>query len=570
MFSASTIDASVAALQTILDAIPNPVFLKDRQHRLVIVNQAMCALIGLRREEIVNHADTEYVPAEQTHIFWKVDDEVFATGLPSETEEVLTDGSGALRVYLARKRLIHLPTTDGTQPFIIAVISDVTRFREAEARAQYLAAHDALTGLANRTQLADRLEGAIDAARRTDTKVALLLLDLDGFKTVNDLHGHPAGDALLQVIGKRLARLVRTTDTVARFGGDEFCVLQEAPTQPKAAFDLAERILSSLSLPVVIDGARIAISGSIGIAVFPDDGTTLATLLKKADRALYSVKRSGRRNYLREDGGPLVDHSGAWSIESDMSSALAEGQFWLAFQPIAAATDGGVRGFEALIRWRHPTRGEISPDVFIPVAETTDLIGPITSWVLHAACVAAMDWPGELQVSVNISSVHLEDRNLPRMVERALAASRLPAHRLELEVAEVALLGCSPRVWSVLGEVKALGVHVALDDFGAGWSSLDTLQNFQFDRIKIDRSFIANLESDARSVGIVRAVLSLGHAFDLPVTAEGVEARGQLTALRQMGCDEIQGFYLGRPAASAILPDTPWPSLPPPQPNLPA
>jgi diguanylate cyclase (GGDEF)-like protein/PAS domain S-box-containing protein len=549
----------VETLQTILNAVPNPVFLKDRLHRLILVNDAMCELMCQRRDEMVDRSDIHHFPDEQTEVFWKVDDEVFTTGLPNENEEVLTDGTGALRVIVTRKRLIHLPTSEGEQPFIIAVISDVTRFREAEARAQYLAEHDALTGLANRTQLSDRLTAAIEVARKTDAKVALLLLDLDGFKTVNDRYGHPAGDELLRVIAKRLAGLVRTVDTVSRFGGDEFCIVQAAVQQPSAAFGLAERIISSISRPVVVGSARMSVSASIGIALFPDDGTMLEPLLQKADKALYTVKRSGRRGYLQYDDRPSVPHPREWDIEGNLRAALAGDQLSLAFQPLVAAADGKMRGFEALVRWLHPTRGEISPDVFIPVAESTGLIQQLGAWALHKACVAAASWPWDLQVSVNVSPAQLENDDLPAVVESALASSELPASRLELEVTETALLGSTERVSVIFAKLKTLGVGLALDDFGAGWSSLATLRTFPFDRIKIDRSFIASIESDARSVAIVRAVLSLGQALEVPVTAEGVETQAQLVALRQMGCAELQGFYLGHPHAEATLPGTqPW------------
>lgn len=550
---------SVQALQTIVNAVPNSVFLKDSRHRMVLVNDAHCELMGRTRTEILDRTDEAYVPQEQRDVFWKIDDEIFATGRANENEEVLTDGTGALRVVLTRKCLIHLPTSDGIEPFIIAVISDVTRFREAEARAQYLAEHDPLTGVANRIQLNGRLETALEVAGRLDAKLAVLLLDLDGFKAINDQYGHPVGDEVLRVVSKRLAGIVRSVDTVSRLGGDEFCIVQASFERAGAAEDLAERILGALAQPVVVGSLRLSVSTSVGIVVFPDDGTTSEQLLQRADAALYEAKRGGRHGYQRHGGGSASRSPDEWDIEGDLHIALAENQLSVAFQPLAAAVDGKVRGFEALARWCHPTRGPIPPDVFIPVAESTGLIHELGSWILHRACAVAAAWPWDLQVAVNVSPIQLENIDLAATVEAALASSGLPASRLELEVTETALLGNSQSVLAVFSEIRALGVSLALDDFGAGWSSLATLRDFAFDRIKIDRSFIAHIESDAHCVAIVRAVLSLAQSLNVPVTAEGVEAHGQLAALRQMGCAELQGYYLGRPAAEALMPGTlPW------------
>lgn len=557
MLSKSLIVASVESLQSILNAVPNPIFLKDRRHRLVLVNDALCEVMGKTRDELLSQSD-DHLPAEQRDVFWKVDDDVFATGISNENEEVLTDGTGALRVIVTRKRLLRLPTDDGEQPFILGVISDVTRFRESEARAQYLAEHDTLTGLANRSQLNERLAAAIEAAGRNKGQLAVLLLDLDGFKTVNDRYGHPAGDELLSILAKRLAGLVRVGDTVARLGGDEFCIVQAPLPQPADAYNLAKRILSSVARPLMLGVGKLSVSTSIGVALFPEDGTTAQQLLQRADQALYAVKRGGRRHYRRYQSDASLP-SGEWDIETDLRMALQNHQLSLAFQPLTAAADGKARGFEALVRWVHPTRGQIPPDVFIPVAEATGMIQQLGTWVLHQATAAAVRWPWTLQVSVNVSPVQLEAGNLPEVIESALAASGLPGSRLELEVTETALLNPSERILDQFVKLKALGVGLALDDFGSGWSSLTTLRNFHFDRIKIDRSFIANIATDARSVAIVRAVLSLGHALDVPITAEGVEVQAQLVALRQMGCAELQGFYLGAPHQEATLPEThPW------------
>lgn len=565
VLSKSPITASVEALQTILNAIPNPVFLKDRSHRLVVVNDAMCKLMDQSRDEMIAHGD-DFVPGEQREVFWKADNLVFETGQPNENEEVVTDGSGTPRVMLTRKQLVRLPTSEGEQSFIIGVISDITRIRESEARTLYLAEHDPLTGLANRSQLNERLHASIAAAAHSDQQAALLMLDIDRFKSINDHYGHPAGDQLLGIVAKRLAGLVRPTDTVARFGGDEFCIVQGGLHQPAGAYSLARRILDAVARPIVIDSHSISITTSIGIAIFPDDGTTADALMKNADNALYAVKRSGRRSYRRAENGADPQGVPGWNIESELRDALHNGQLSLAFQPLAAAADGKTRGFEALARWQHPTRGTIQPEEFIPVAESCGLIHELGAWILREACAAAQQWPWPLQVAINVSPVQLENSELLTHVRDALSASGLPASRLELEVTESALLDHSERVMDMFAQLKSFGVGLALDDFGAGWSSLATLHTFQFDRIKIDQRFVSHIESDTRAVAIVRAVLSLAQTLNVPVTAEGVEDKAQFVALRQLGCNELQGFYLGAPQAQAQLPDAlPWqPSAAPP------
>lgn len=554
MFSQSPITATTDTLQAILNAIPNPVFLKDRAHRVVLVNDAFCQLLGRPRTALLNTIE-EHLPKEQLAVFWSIDDRVFETGVPNENEEVLSDSTGALHVILTRKRLMSLPTPDGEKPFILATISDVTAYREAERRARYMAEHDVLTGLANRTQFTRRLEGALENAGRTGDQVALLLLDLDGFKAVNDGYGHPAGDDLLRVIAQRLAGLVRPIDTVARLGGDEFCIIQTNVRSADDAYGLADRALSTVCKSVTVDSRNMAVSASIGIALFPLDGTTPAVLLQRADRALYTVKRTGRHGYWRTSAMPADAPTPEWDMASAFRTALEREQLTLEFQPLVAMADGNVRGFEALARWQDPDHGRIDPEVFIPVAESAGVMEALSAWVLHKACATAISWPDELQVAVNIAASQLVDTDLPALVSKALAASGLNPSRLELEIKESALLGSAARVFETVSALKALGVGLALDDFGAGCSSFAALQNFQFNRIKIDRSFVANIDSDVRSLAIIRAVLSVAQSLNVPVTAEGVELREQFLALQRMGCAEVQGYYVGRPSPQASPPD---------------
>jgi diguanylate cyclase (GGDEF)-like protein/PAS domain S-box-containing protein len=545
---------SASSMQAIINAMPNAVLLKDRFHRLVLVNDAFCELLNQTREELLGE-EGEKVPDDQRDVFWRIDDEVFRTGVPNENEEVLTDGTGSLRVILTRKCLVTLPTLSGPQQFLLGVITDVTRFRESEARAQYLAEHDSLTGLANRVQLNDRLETEINAAGDTGGKLALLLLDLDGFKEVNDTQGHHVGDELLKIIAKRLAGLVRAGDVVARYGGDEFCILQ---TSAERSLELAEKIIATVGRPISVDGQQLSVTASVGIAVFPEDGATADDLLQSADSALYHVKRTGRAGFYKYQPADF-NPSQTWNIEHALREALGTDQLSLEFQPLASAEDGQLRGFEALCRWQHPTHGLISPEVFIPIAEATGIIKELGAWVLREACRQAAHWEWPVQVAVNVSPCQLEESNFPDIVIDALNEANLPPQRLELEITESALIGQSDATTEALSVLRAKGIGFALDDFGAGWSSLSTLRKFKFDRLKIDKSFIWQIESDPRSVAIVRAVLGLAKSLGVPVTAEGIEDQAQLLALRNMGCSEVQGFHLGRPSAVASLPALdPW------------
>lgn len=536
---------SVATLQAMLDAVPSPVFVAGRDHRLVFVNAAMCEFAGCSHDELIGAYGAKQLSQEQLEVFWRIDDLVFATGQPNENEEVATDGTGALRVISTRKRLVHLQTAHGIRPFVIGVVADVTRFREAEARAQYLAEHDALTGLANRIQLMDRLAQTLDAARAGNGKASVLLLDLDGFKPVNDRFGHPVGDEVLRIIGKRLTKLVRSADTVARLGGDEFAIVQSDLKENRDAEKLSDRIISGISLPIVVGTHNISLSASVGIAVYPDDGTASEVLIECADKALYSVKKKGGRGHVwgsqLEPGTPTLLAEDSWNIENDLRRAIGTRQIFLAFQPLANAVGRGVNGFEAQLRWNHPTRGSVSPDLFISVAESIGVSGELNDWALSEACGAAAKWPAPLRLTINISPTQLDRPNLADTVAAVLRASGLAPPRLELEVADTLLLGDATKILANLRQLRELGVSLALDDFGASWLSHTCLNEFHFDRIKIGRSFVQNIETSPQSLTIVRAVLGLAKGLGIPVTAEGIENEAEAAALQTIGCSELQG-----------------------------
>ncbi|MDZ5698738.1 EAL domain-containing protein [Chelativorans sp. M5D2P16] len=540
---------SLEALQQVLTAIPYPVFVKDKDHRWVLVNQAFCDMMGHPGEELLFKSDYDFLPASQADVFWQVDDQVFRTGEPNENEEVITDAFGAVRVITTRKCRIELATPNGLRHFIVAIFSDVTQYREAEARAQYHAHHDSLTGLANRMHLTERLQEAFTEARAKNRKLALFLLDLDGFKLVNDRYGHAAGDELLQIIAARLKNVVRSSDIVARLGGDEFCIIQTEPENVAAVEALGNRIVAAVSEPIVSSWGMAHVSASVGIATFPDDAAGQEDLLRCADVALYGVKGAGRGAFARYDRQRDRAAGSIDELAPDLEKAITNGELALAFQPLVSTTDCTTRAFEALARWEHRELGTVPPSVFIPLAERKGLMPKLGRLLLREACAAAVRWPAELQLRVNISPIQIGNGDFVDVVEAVLAETGLAANRLEIEVTEAVTLNASAEILDVFSRLKARGVKIALDDFGSGWTSLEVLRRFPFDRLKIDGSFIAGMETDPRAAAIVRAVLSVGKALNLPITAEGVERRAQLDVLRKMGCDEVQGHFLGRPGA---------------------
>jgi diguanylate cyclase (GGDEF)-like protein len=428
----------------------------------------------------------------------------------------------------------------------VATHEDITEQRRAEAHIAHLAHHDPLTDLPNRVLLSKRLE----EARRLVAgggSVAVLCLDLDRFKEVNDTLGHPVGDALLKAIARRLRECVRETDTVARVGGDEFAIVQAGATQPQAATALAVRIIEAVTAPFEIDGQHIVVGTSVGISVAPSDTDDTAQLFKYADMALYQVKGRGRGTYrFFEPAMDALMHERR-QMEIDLRAAVSEGGFELYYQPIINLDDNLVSTFEALLRWHRPHRGMVSPAEFIPLAEETGLIAQIGEWVVRAACAQAATWPDSVRVSVNLSPAQFRHIHLAAVVAQALADSGLAANRLELEITESILLENTQETLAVLRTLRNAGVRIAMDDFGIGFSSLRSLRIFPFDKIKIDRSFVWDLDKAEPASAIVEAIAMLGARLDMIITAEGVETADQLSWVRALGVTEVQGFYISRP-----------------------
>jgi diguanylate cyclase (GGDEF)-like protein len=416
----------------------------------------------------------------------------------------------------------------------------------------WLARHDALTDLPNRILFRSRLQQALAQAERRAGRVAILCLDLDHFKDVNDTLGHAAGDQLLRQATGRIQDLIRRGDTLARLGGDEFAIVQSDLDQPDGAAGLAQRVIDALSRPFDLDGQEVTIGCSVGIAIYPDDHSDADNLLRDADLALYRTKAEGRGSYRffeQEMNRRLRERK---ALEAALRRALAEGELEMHYQPQFGLGSRSLSGVEALIRWHHPERGAISPVEFIPLAEQTGLILPITEWTLREACRAARAWPG-LSLAVNLSPASFRHQDLVKLVAEVLAESGLEAARLELEITETSLLRETDRTFEILRQIKALGVRIAMDDFGTGYSSLSYLQRFPFDKIKIDRSFVAELMTSPDAAAIVRAVLRMGHSLGMRTVAEGVESDSQVTFLTAEGCDDVQGFYYAAPMSAVEM-----------------
>ena len=440
----------------------------------------------------------------------------------------------------------------------IASLSNTIRpalFRKVtEERIRFMAHHDELTQLSNRAVFNERLLEAMQAVTVRDG-LALLYLDLDGFKLVNDTRGHEVGDKLLAAAAARLRASVPDGDTVARLGGDEFAIIHPAAGQPYSATQLARVLLAAFTLPFDIDGPPLLIGASIGIAFHPADGQTPDVLQRSADAALYAAKHGGRNTFRLFERALGEAKQDRLLIERDLKDAIEHEEFTLVYQPIVAAGSLEVCGLEALLRWTHPTRGPLSPARFVPIAEETGLILPLGDWALNAACMQAARWRNGVCLSVNFSPMQFRQAGLARQIETVLAETGLPAHRLDMEVTEGVLLDDSGLVLRTMHELREMGVRMTLDDFGTAYASLGYLRRFPFDRIKIDRSFIQGMCDDDATLAIVQAILSLGARLKLQVVAEGVETERELSTLRSLDCALVQGFLTGKPMLQADAAD---------------
>jgi diguanylate cyclase (GGDEF)-like protein len=521
----------------------------DSGQRLIVWNQRFLAIFGLAPEQItVGMALTEifsvvgsHNPFRQTpEVLWGEMNKMLAAYQPVIALRELNDGR-----FLSIR---HEPVPGGGW---LSTFEDVTDRRLAEDKVAHMARHDALTNLPNRRLFREELEQALTHLHRGE-QAAVLSIDLDRFKHVNDTLGHPVGDELLIAVARRLRECTREEDIIARFGGDEFVIVQvAAELKPAGTSALASRIVDAIGAPFDIGGQQVVVGASIGIAIAPADGTDPEQLLKNADLALYRAKTDGRDTYRYFEAEMDARAQARRTLELDLRAAITRGEFEVHYQPILDLRTNVVVSVEALVRWNHPVRGMVSPLDFIPLAEETGLIVPIGEWVLRQACGEAARWPRDVSVAVNLSPVQFKSRGLLSTIINAVAIAGLAPGRLELEITESVLLQDGEATLATLHGLRQFGVRISMDDFGTGYSSLSYLRSFPFDKIKIDSSFIKELATHDDSMAIVRAVTGLGKSLGITTTAEGVETSEQLTLLRAEGCSEIQGFLFSRPLPAA-------------------
>ncbi|SHK45666.1 diguanylate cyclase/phosphodiesterase [Bradyrhizobium lablabi] len=432
------------------------------------------------------------------------------------------------------------------RPAVLLALMDITERKRAEARLAFMAQHDGLTGLPNRNLLRQQMDEILSHTRRSSDKVAVLVLGLDNFKSVNDTLGHGVGDKLLRGVAKRLRSTLREEDTIARLNSDEFAIVQSGLARPEDAVLLCRRLLEAIGDPYLLDGHSVVIGASIGIAMAPSDGDESEKLLKNADMALSRAKNEQRGTFSFFEAGMDARAQSRRKIEIDLRDAIQNDVLRPYYQPLIDLSTGRITGFEALVRWPHAERGMISPAEFIPVAEDTGLINALGGLMLRRACMDAAIWPDEVRVAVNLSPLQFRGGNLLSVVMDALKQSGLPPKRLELEITETLLLEKSSQVLATLHALRALGVRISMDDFGTGYSSLSYLRSFPFDKIKIDQSFVRDLGANPDAQAIVRSIISLGMGLGVTITAEGVETEAELSCLRSEGCHEGQGFLFSR------------------------
>lgn len=534
------------ALAQVIDTVPAMISAADRQGRCVFVNAWQARFSGSTPDALVGNAVEALFGPERGRRSRALDLLVFESGeaLPGREEEA-TDADGQARIFITTKAPLR-----GARGEIEAVLTtslEITDRKQAEQRLGHLAHHDPLTGLPNRAFLRNRLRRELARGRRGDHIFALLFLDLDRFKPVNDVFGHHLGDELLREVAERLRHITQENDIIARLGGDEFAIVQTGISQAEEAATLAGKVVASLSEPFHCGGQTLTVGASIGITLYPRDGTDAAELLRNADLAMYRAKAEGRNGWRFFAAAMDARAREAMQIEAALREGLARGEFLLHYQPQVDLRTGRITGAEALLRWQRSGQTLMGPGRFLPVAEETGLIGPINEWVLGEACRQAVRWREAglppIRMGVNLSPIQFRRQDVAAMVLRALAESGMNPAQLDLELTEGILMEQAPETAAVLQALRARGVRISVDDFGTGYSSLNYVKNFPIDRLKIDQSFVRGMTSEPNDAAIVRTIVELGHMLRLQVIAEGVETEAQLLQLKAEGCDEVQGFY---------------------------
>jgi diguanylate cyclase (GGDEF)-like protein/PAS domain S-box-containing protein len=521
-------------LKTFADAAIEGLVVID-EDRIVDANRSFLEIAGYARADLCPDSISTLLPDLKI--------ELLESSHDGATETRLVDADGADRPV----EVIARPLAWSGASMRVLAVRDISERKDAEERIAHLAYHDALTGLPNRAVFADQLADSIESAAAVGEPVAMLCIDLDAFKSVNDRFGHSAGDQLLVEAAQRLRALAGAEHFAARLGGDEFAIVQRGLDQPHQADLLANRVLAAMSAPFPLTGAQMAISCSIGIALFPQDAASAGDLVKNAEMALHRAKATGRGGAHFYEARTEEGLRERRLLEADLSHALDRGEIDIHYQPLADLESGRILGFEALLRWEHPERGAIPPDLFIPLAEESGLILALGSWALRRACAEASGWQPELRIAVNLSPLQIAHGDLADEVQTVLRETGLDPARLDLEITEGLLITDPDRALATLRRLKALGVKISMDDFGTGYSSLSYFRLFPFDKVKIDQSFIREMIESPEARAIVRSVIGLGRGLGLSVVAEGVETNAQLEALIAEGCDQVQGYLISRP-----------------------
>jgi len=536
--------------ETALNNMSQGLCMFDADANLLVCNERYLEMYGLRRDVVVPGVNLRAILLHRKECGnFAGDPEIYVRDL---MDAVAKGDVHTQLVQAGDGRTISIVNRAMANGGWVATHEDITERTRAEEKIRHMARHDSLSGLPNRAAFRDEMEQALKRVRRGQM-IAVMCLDLDHFKNVNDTLGHVLGDKLLCAAADRLKDVVRETDTIARLGGDEFAVLQTGLDKPEAAGSFAQRIITAINQPYDLDGHQVVVSTSVGIAIAPGDGNTTEQLLRNADMALYRAKSDGRSTYRYFE--PEMDQQlqARRSLEIDLRNAVANGEFQLFYQPQVDAVTERITGCEALLRWNSPTRGMVPPTEFIPLAEEIGLIVPIGEWVLKQACCEAASWTEPVRVAVNLSPAQFKSRSVMQSVINALAVSGLDASRLELEITESVLLHDNEATLATLHQLRSFGIKISMDDFGTGYSSLSYLRSFPFDKIKIDRSFIKDISDKGDCAAIVKAVAGLGKGLGIATTAEGVETLEQLAHVRQEGCTEVQGYFFSAPQPAAAL-----------------
>lgn len=545
-------DEKLRMMAAVFENTSEGIMITDAGNRMVMVNRALCDITGYESSEMLGR-DPKILNSghHNPEFFLRIWTDLETKG---SWRGEIWDRKKNGEIFAALQSISVIRRMDGTVSNHIAVLTDISSLKESQAQLDYLAYHDTLTGLGNRLFLNERLQNSIQRARRRSSLVAILFLDLDRFKTINDSLGHPVGDEVLVHVADRLQEVVRREDAVARLSGDEFVIVMEDIQSDTVVTQVAEKIIETVSQPIQLDRHELTVTVSIGICLYPEDGDDAIALVKNADAAMYLAKRAGKNNYKFYTHQLSAESTERLQLENALRVAVDRNDFELHYQPVFSLRSKEIIGAEALLRWRHEDLGWISPEKFIPIAEDTDLIIPLGEWVLRSACARMQRWldaGAEFSfISVNFSGVQLKDAGIADRVLEILAETGLPASMLELGITENAIMQQTQAASEFLARLRQSGVHFAIDDFGTGYSSLSYLKRLPVDKLKIDRSFVIDMPDNRNDTAIAEAVIALGHTLGMAVVAEGIENEEQLMALRYLRCNEGQGSLVSEPLSA--------------------